>query len=156
MLKKVCCTLVRTMAIALLFFSVFDAAHAQQAIAAALEAAHPQETIMAETTPNAIKLVGAFRNEAVIEADVINQRIPCQPSYPKSSIRNNEMGTVKLKLLINANGYVIHAKVVETSGFRDLDRAAMIGFMGCRFKSTVKDGVATENWIDMKYVWKID
>ncbi|UUZ47922.1 energy transducer TonB [Massilia sp. B-10] len=70
----------------------------------------------------------------MIEADVINERIPCKPNYPQASIRNSEVGTVKLQLLVNVNGYISRAKVVETSGFHDLDRAAMVGFMGCKFK----------------------
>lgn len=143
MFKKVRSSSTRAMAFAPFFFAVFGVAHAQQ-------------TNLAETTPNTIKLIGAFKIEAVIEADVINERTPCKPSYPQASIRNSEIGTVKLQLLVNVNGYISRAKVVETSGFRDLDRAAMVGFMGCKFKPPVKDGVATETWIDMQYIWKIE
>ncbi len=143
MLKKVRSSSARAMAVASFFFAVFGAAHAQQ-------------PIVAETIPNTIKLIGAFKTEAVIEADVINERTPCKPNYPQASIRNSEVGTVKLQLLVNVNGYISRAKVVETSGFRDLDRAAMVGFMGCKFKPPVKDGVPTETWIDMQYIWKID
>ena len=143
MFKKARFSSTRAMAIAPLLFAVFSAAYAQP-------------TLIVETTPNIVKLIGAFKTEAVIEADVINERAPCKPNYPQASLRNSEMGTVKLQLLVNVNGYVSRAKVVETSGFRDLDRAALVGFMGCKFKPPVKDGNVTETWIDVRYVWTID
>lgn len=143
MFKKVRLSAAGAVAVASYLFVVFGTAHAQQ-------------PIIAETSPNTIKLIGAFRTEAVIEADVINERTPCKPNYPQSSIRNNEVGTVKMQLLINVDGYISRAKLVETSGFRDLDRAAMVGFMGCKFKPPVKDGVPTETWINMEYIWKIE
>ena len=131
------------MAMAAFFFAVVGAAHAQQAT-------------IAETTPNIIKLIGPFKTEAVIEGDVINERTSCKPRYPEASLQNSETGTVKLQLLVNVNGYVSRAKVRETSGFRDLDRAAMVGVLGCKFKPGMKDGVATEMWMDIEYVWRIE
>lgn len=143
MFKKARFSSTRAMAIAPFLLAFFSAAYAQP-------------TLIVETTPNIVKLIGTFRTEAVIEADVINERIPCKPDYPRASLRNNEVGTVKLQLLVNVSGYVSRAKVVETSGFRDLDRAALVGFMGCKLKPPEKDGKVTEMWIDMRYVWAIE
>jgi protein TonB len=122
--------------------------------------ASAQQTIgtgvsIVETIPNTIKLIGAYKTEAVIEAETINERTPCKPNIPKASIRNGESGTVKLQLLVNVNGFISKAKVLETSGFRDLDRAAMIGFLGCKAKPVLKDGAPAETWIDMQYTFKV-
>lgn len=143
MFQKVRSFSIRGVAVTSFFFAVFGAAQAQQ-------------RMVEETIPNTIKFVGAFKTEAVIEADVIYERSPCKPRFPQVSIRNGETGTVKLQLLINVNGYISRAKVVETSGFRDLDRAAMVGFLGCKFEPPLKNGLPTERWVDMEYAWKID
>ena len=143
MFKNIHSSATRSIAIAPFFLAVLGAVHAQ-------------EIVIAEAMPNTIQLIGPYQTEAIIEDQVINERTPCKPKYPQASIRNNEIGTVKLKLLVNVNGYISRAKVVETSGFRDLDRAAMIGYMGCKFKPPVKDGVVTETWIDMQHIWSIE
>jgi protein TonB len=148
MFKKSRSLATRALALTPIFFVIVNAADAQQAMRAGND--------IVETIPNTVTLIGAFKNEAVIEADVVNERTPCKPNYPRNAIRNSETGTVKLQVLINVNGYASRSKVVETSGFRDLDRAAMIGFLGCKFKPIPKDGAPAETWVDMQYVWKIE
>lgn len=88
-------------------------------------------------------------------ADIVVKEV-CRPEWPPSSLQNSEMGTVDLLLLVNAEGVVTRAKLVATSGFRELDRATMKGFIGCKFKPVQKDGVAVEAWLPFKYVWKIE
>jgi TonB family protein len=113
------------------------------------------ERDIVERAPNVIKKIGPYGAEMMIESDSIVERTPCRPAYPQSSIKNGETGVVVFKLMLATTGFASRAKVVETSGFRDLDRAAMIGFLGCKFKPVLKDGVPAESWIDMRYVWEI-
>lgn len=68
----------------------------------------------------------------------------CRPEWPLSSLRNSEVGTVDIMLLVNTEGVVTRTKLVTTSGFRDLDRATMRGLIGCKFKPVHKDGVVVE------------
>lgn len=46
-------------------------------------------------------------------------------NYPEQSVRNNEQGRVRIKFTINKDGSVENIKVVSSSGYPDLDRAAM-------------------------------
>jgi TonB family protein len=109
-----------------------------------------------ETVPNTIKLIGPSKTEAVIEADVIIERVPCKTDVARDFIRKNGTGPLRLRLLVNAEGYVARAKIVGSSGFRELDRAAMLGYMGCKFEPALKDGVPSEMWVEMQYEWKMD
>lgn len=118
--------------------------------------AHAQEDMVVERMPNIVKLIGTFKNEAVIDSETINEKAPCKPTYPPASLRNKEVGIVGVQIFVNADGYVSRAKVKETSGFRDLDRAAMVGFMGCKFKPVLKDGAPTASWIDVQYTWNLE
>lgn len=108
-----------------------------------------------QRVPNIIKKIGPYGDEMVIDSDPIVERTPCRPAYPQSSIKHGETGTVVFQLLINTSGFAGRAKLLDTSGFRELDRAALIGFLGCKFKPVLKDGIAVEAWIDMRYVWEI-
>jgi TonB family protein len=108
-----------------------------------------------ERAPNIIKKIGLYGAEMFVDSDSIVERIPCKPVYPQSSIKNGEAGTVVLQLLITTSGLSSRAKIMETSGFRELDRAAMIGFLGCRFEPVLKDGMPVESSVDLRFNWKI-
>lgn len=94
--------------------------------------------------------------EAHVEPSEIIVKRVCRPEWPISSLKNNEMGTVDLSLLMNTEGVVIRARLVATSGFRELDKATMTGYIGCQFKPVMKDGIAIERWLPLRYVWKLE
>jgi protein TonB len=79
-----------------------------------------------------------------------------KPEWPKSSLRNEETGTVTLSFLISADGRVGDSKVVKSSGFRDLDKAAVVGISKCKFKPATVDGNPQETWQQMQYVWTLE
>ena len=92
-----------------------------------------------------------MRTPAVVDAS------NCQkPEYPRKSLRAEEQGTVVLQFLIGVDGKVVEAKVDKSSGFRDLDRAAVAGLSLCRFKPGTVDGKPEQSWTKMEYVWKIE
>ena len=95
-------------------------------------------------------------DEAYVEPSEIIVKNACRPEWPRSSLRNNEMGKVDLSLLMNTEGVVVRARLIATSGFRELDRATMTGYIGCKFKPRIKDGVATENWFPVRYIWILE
>ena len=78
------------------------------------------------------------------------------PEWPKASLRNEETGTVKLQFLIGTDGRVADSKVVKSSGFRDLDKAAVVGISKCKFKPGMVDGKPEQAWMTMEYVWKLE
>jgi len=89
-------------------------------------------------------------------AAVVDFSTCAKPEWPKSSLRNEETGTVTLSFLISTDGHVGDAKVVKSSGFRDLDKAAVSGISKCRFKPATVDGVPQEGWQQMQYVWTLE
>jgi protein TonB len=79
-----------------------------------------------------------------------------KPEWPKSSLRNEETGTVTLSFLIGVDGHVADSKVVKSSGFRELDKAAVNGISKCRFKPGLTDGKPEQAWMQMQYVWTLE
>ncbi|MES2129088.1 MAG: energy transducer TonB [Pseudomonadota bacterium] len=79
-----------------------------------------------------------------------------KPEWPKASLRNEETGTVTLQFLIGADGHVADSKIVKSSGFRDLDKAAVVGISKCRFKPGMTDGKPEQAWMTMQYVWTLE
>jgi protein TonB len=79
-----------------------------------------------------------------------------KPEWPKASLRNEETGTVTLSFLIGVDGRVADSKIVKSSGFRDLDKAAVTGISKCRFKPGMNDGKPEQAWMQMQYVWTLE
>ena len=79
-----------------------------------------------------------------------------KPEWPKSSLRNEETGTVTLSFLIGVDGRVADSKIVKSSGFRDLDKAAVNGIGRCVFKPGTTDGKPEQSWMQMQYVWTLE
>jgi protein TonB len=79
-----------------------------------------------------------------------------KPEYPRNSQRNEEQGTVTLAFLIGLDGGVKDAKIEKSSGFRELDKAALRGLSQCKFKPAQVDGKPTETWSNVQYVWRLE
>lgn len=103
-----------------------------------------------------IKFEGFEEFEAYVNPAEIVVKNVCRPAWPSSSLKNSETGTVDLLLLVSTEGIVTRARLVATSDFRELDRATMRGFIGCKFKPVQKDGIVVEAWIPFRYIWKIE
>ena len=78
------------------------------------------------------------------------------PNYPASSARNGDTGTVGLALLIAPDGHVADSRVTTSSGFRELDRAAVAALSSCRFKPATTNGVPESAWGKIAYVWTLE
>lgn len=77
-----------------------------------------------------------------------------KPAYPPQH-RVLEEGTVTMSFLINTEGKVADSKIVRSSGFRSLDKAAIVGIAKCRFNPATLNGVPEQAWVQMQYVWKL-
>ena len=80
----------------------------------------------------------------------------CKADYPKASLMNEEQGTVTMSFLVNADGSVADSKVEKSSGFKNLDKAAIKALSACKFKPGTKDGAAAQTWTKVDYAWKLD
>lgn len=79
-----------------------------------------------------------------------------KPEYPRTSLRNEEEGSVNVTLTIGANGSVVDAAIEKSSGFKDLDRATLKAWSLCRFTPAMADGQPVQSTTRMQYVWKIE
>ena len=100
--------------------------------------------------PSAPASTGPLRVAAVFDLE------SCKPEYPKASLRNEETGIVTVQFLIGADGRVAKAEVLKSSGFRDLDKAAVNGLSRCKFKPGMVDGKPEAAWTSVQYEWKLD
>jgi protein TonB len=94
----------------------------------------------------------AFAAEVPASFDAKN----CKAEYPKASLMNEEQGTVSMSFLVKPDGSVADSKVDKSSGFKNLDKAAIKALSACKFKPGTKDGAPAETWTKVDYAWKLD
>ncbi|UGQ47399.1 energy transducer TonB [Massilia endophytica] len=100
----------------------------------------------------ALSASAAFAAEVPASFDAKN----CKAEYPKASLMNEEQGTVSMSFLVSAGGDVKDSKIDKSSGFKNLDKAAIKAISACKFKPGTKDGAAAETWTKVDYAWKLD
>ena len=123
-----------------------------QNVIAASTAAKPASNELTKALPAAAPSIAkSVRIAAVADFSTCEK-----PAYPKASQRNEEAGTVTLSFLVGVDGRVIDSKVLKSSGFRDLDKAAQNGIGKCVFKPGSVDGKLEQAWMQMQYVWNLD
>ncbi|AMO96157.1 tonB family C-terminal domain protein [Collimonas fungivorans] len=79
-----------------------------------------------------------------------------KPEYPRTSLRNEEQGTVNVKLIIGTDGNVVDAAIEKSSGYKDLDRATLKAWSLCHFTPAMADGQPVQSATRMQYVWKLE
>jgi len=78
-----------------------------------------------------------------------------QPEYPPQAFRNHEQGTVLVRVNVDANGMATDPQVVNRSGSRELDSAAMDAVRKWQFKPALKDGKAIASTVDVPVEFKL-
>ena len=79
----------------------------------------------------------------------------CKAEYPKTSLMNEEQGAVTMSFLVSQDGKVVESKVEKSSGFKNLDKAAIKAISACKFKPGTKDGAVAQTWTKVDYVWSL-
>lgn len=93
----------------------------------------------------------AFAGEVPAAFDAKN----CRAEYPKASLMNEEQGNVSMAFLVAADGSVVDSKVEKSSGYKNLDKAAIKAISACKFKPGTKDGAVAQTWTKVDYDWKL-
>jgi protein TonB len=79
-----------------------------------------------------------------------------EPEYPPTSRRLGEEGSLIVQVLVDTNGRVTDAKLVQSSGFDRLDQAALEGVKGnYRFVPGTVDGKPAPMWFTFRFTWKL-
>ena len=92
-----------------------------------------------------------FAGEVPASLDAKN----CKAEYPKASLLNEEQGDVTMSFLVAADGNVVESKVDKSSGYKNLDKAAVKALSACKFKPGTKDGAVAQTWTKVDYSWKL-
>jgi protein TonB len=77
-----------------------------------------------------------------------------QPAYPASALPGNEAGAVVVDALVRENGTVKRVTLRKTSGFDDLDTAAVNAVKGWKFSPAIKGGSSAEDWASVQIVFQ--
>jgi periplasmic protein TonB len=77
------------------------------------------------------------------------------PDYPATWIDDGLEGTVRLALLVGADGSVKDTKVVRSSGYRELDKASARAGANCKFEAKAK-GSNAPGWTTVQYLWVVN
>jgi periplasmic protein TonB len=78
-----------------------------------------------------------------------------EPNYPMASRRNQETGTVVLRLQVDVTGNVSGVVVQKSSGHTRLDEAAKSWISGCHFRPATVDGKAAASSAQQQYTFNL-
>lgn len=79
-----------------------------------------------------------------------------QPEYPREAFRDREEGTVLLLAHVGSNGTTTSVEVTQSSGSRDLDRAATEAVSKWRFEPALENGQAVESAVQVPITFELD
>jgi len=132
------------------------------ALAAAANSSRPSDTPPARTTaaapaspPSSTELAAAAPAQpTVVPARILNDSCD-PPQYPATAERLQQEGQVVLGFQIDTQGRVIGQRVDKSSGYAQLDSAALRALSRCRFTPGTVDGVAQTAWTQVRFTWKL-
>lgn len=75
--------------------------------------------------------------------------------YPKNSQTLGEQGIVTVNAYVRPNGRATRVKLVNSSGYADLDTAAIQTVMNWKFIPAMENGEATSDWTKLQIVYKL-
>lgn len=78
------------------------------------------------------------------------------PDYPTAWADDGLQGTVRLAVLVGADGAVKDARVVGSSGYRELDKASLRAGATCKFAAAPKTSHGQPGWTTVEYEWIAD
>lgn len=117
----------------------------------------PQPFTPAQSAPEAPPATQSSASTGQMHTAVFADANGCAlPNYPVSAARNGDTGTTTLALLVGTDGRVSSARIQQSSGSRDLDRAALNALSLCKFKPATSNGAPEAGWAQLAYVWKLD
>ncbi len=121
-------------------------------IHAAAQVPRPAIALAAQThKPFVPRFARTEQNPEVVWIDSCDK-----PVYPKASLRNEESGTVVLRLKIAANGAILENVVARSSGFRELDKSAIAGFATCKYRPATINGRAVQSNAQISFIFRLD
>jgi D-alanyl-D-alanine endopeptidase (penicillin-binding protein 7) len=78
-----------------------------------------------------------------------------KPMYPQADFTAGHEGTVTVGFLVDTDGTVADSRLLRSSGFSGLDRAAQTALHKCRFSPALKHVHPERAWAAVQYVWTL-
>jgi protein TonB len=75
--------------------------------------------------------------------------------YPDSARAAGEQGTVLVDVLVRPSGHASKFRVAQSSGYGDLDSAAVESVLNWRFVPAMRDGDTVTDWTTVKIVFQL-
>ena len=104
-------------------------------------------TVQTESLPNTEENMGVV-SEASPASDF-------HPVYPRISRQRGEEGTVTLAVVVLSTGRPASVEVIQSSGYRRLDSAAIDGAMNTRFTPAQARGKSVDSTIALTYTFRL-
>jgi protein TonB len=95
----------------------------------------------------------ALAEDGVARVDPVQDQ--SQMLYPDSARAAGEQGTVLIDVLVRPSGHASKFKVAQSSGFGDLDEAALESVMNWHYVPAVRDGDKVTDWATVKVVFQL-
>jgi periplasmic protein TonB len=111
--------------------------------------APPAEMPPSDTAPVASTPV------APVASAELKTRTRIDPTYPPSSRRAGEEGTVQLRILVDERGAPREVQVSKGSGFARLDQAAIDAVRKWRFIAAISGGQAVTAWTQVSVTFRL-
>jgi TonB family protein len=96
---------------------------------------------------------GAYASDTSAHVDMSQPN--AQPAYPDSAKAAGEQGAVLIDVLVRPSGHVSKFRVAQSSGFGDLDQAAVQSVLNWKYVPATRDGNAVEDWTTVKVVFQL-
>ena len=100
-------------------------------------------------------LIGAGAAFAANIAPHVDLTQPHVQEYPDSAQSSGEEGAVLVNVFVGSNGKPAKIRVAQSSGFADLDDAAVESVLNWRFVPAMRNGRPTSDWAAVKIVYQL-
>lgn len=102
-----------------------------------------------------LAVLGAGTAMAADTAPHVDITQPHMQEYPKSAQASGEQGTVLVQVYVRPDGRVAKYAVAQSSGFGDLDSAALQSVLNWRFVPAMRGGDPVSDWTIVKLVYQL-
>jgi protein TonB len=113
-----------------------------------------------DTTPDSTPAANANASasaEAPVDASVLDASVLelATPAYPRRAARLGQEGTARVEIALSAEGEVIEIRILESSGHRLLDEAAIRAARAGRYRPATRDGRAIASVLVVPFEFRV-
>lgn len=100
-------------------------------------------------------MLGLSRTALADSPPKVDTAQPTPVVYPETAQRAGEQGTVVVNVYVNSRGKPMGVNVARSSGYEDLDNAAMETAMNWHYLPAIRNGDTAPDWALVQVVYKL-